>query len=1054
MHFEDRMNLVGRTVGQYQIIAPIGQGGMAAVFKAHQPNLDRFVAIKVLPAQHALTPGFAERFEREAKAVAALNHPNILPIIDYGQDGDLTYIVMKYVEHGTLADRLGAPIGLPILERMIGQIASALDHAHGRGIIHRDIKPSNILLDENDWVQLADFGLARMVTGPSELTGSGASLGSPAFISPEQGQGLPLDQHTDIYSLGVVLYEMATGRLPFEAETAMTLVFKHIYESPPMPRSINPALPSLVEGVILKAMSKTIADRYHSAGDLAHDLSLAIGGTAAVAASDRSSSPIAQIDSAPTIDLDPKTATDLMIESIPAVDHFVGRDKELTAYRSRLQHEGFVAITGMAGTGKTALGAKLAREMTKDRKNIFWYTFDHVERSNIDALFWALAAFLESHGDHNLWRYLNSEPESQKPLDRTVRMNLLLSGLATGQYVLCFDDLNVIGRAPETAYVFKTMRQRFGDSREPSSTKVILLGREMPRDLASLATAPLGGFDYDEASAFVADHQVKLPPSVTLRLWERTEGNPKLLELSVAAIEPIIDDPVAVDKFVDAMSRKGDVRDYLMSNIYETLDDDDKLIMGALSVFPGAIERDDVQTILEDEGLDDVVTRLDGLIARQLIDETAEDELHCHGLVRDYCYHLLSRADKDRFHEGAAEYFEVEKNYLVAAHHFFEKRDFTRALDLLTTNSSLLINSGGASGLVEQLKRFQKKSLSSDQWAALNKTVGDVRKIRGEYQAAVEAYSSALDEPIGEQDRSGLLQQISNLYLRSGDYDRAIDFAQQSFKIDQALGDNAGMARYHHLFGIAEYKRGHIEAAAEQLVIAEQLARGLKDDDFHAQVNMQLGLIAWHRKDLARAREIFEDCRTVFRRKGDRTGESRAIANMGLVYGEMQDVDRQLACYRQSVEIQEEIGDVDGLQYAFNNLGYVYYTLHDYTQSIQYYDRLRKIAKESGQQRWLCLAYAGLADARLGKDDPYRALDDATDAELVGDELGPGRELGVAERVLGDIWLKLGDLERSQAAYERGIPMLEEANELDELASARRGLVSVLEKLGITQQSI
>jgi serine/threonine protein kinase/tetratricopeptide (TPR) repeat protein len=1051
MQFEDRMDLSGKKIGQYQIVSPIGQGGMAAVFKAHQPNLDRFVAIKVLPAQHALTPGFAERFEREAKAVAALNHPNILPIIDYGQDGDLTYIVMKYVEHGTLADRLGTPIGLPMLERVIGQIASALDHAHGRGIIHRDIKPSNILLDENDWVQLADFGLARIVAGPSELTASGASMGSPAYISPEQGQGLPLDQHTDIYSLGVMLYEMATGRLPFEAETAMTLVFKHIYEPPPAPRSINRALSASIETVIMKAMSKTIADRYHAAGDLARDLSLAIGGTPAVTASDRSSGPSAQIDSVPTIDLDLQSATDLMIESIPAVDHFVGREKELANYRSRLQRDGFIAITGMAGTGKTMLGAKLAREVAQDARHIFWYTFDHVERSTIDALFWALAAFLESHGDHNLWRYLNSEPESQKPLDRTVRMNLLLSGLTAGSYVLCFDDLNVIGRAPETAYVFKTMRQRLGDSRTATSTKVILLGREMPRDLAALATAPLGGFNYDEASAFVADHQVLLPPSITLRLWERTEGNPKLLELSVAAIEPLINEPAAVDKFVEAMSRKGDVRDYLMSNIYETLDADDKLIMSALSVFPGAIQRDDVQTILEDEGLADVVTRLDGLIARQLLDETAEDELHCHGLVRDYCYHLLSRADKDRFHEGAAEYFEAERNYLAAAHHFFEKRDFTRALSPLVANSSLLINSGGASGLVEQLKRFQKKSLSSDQWAALNRTVGDVRRIRGEYQAAVEAYSAALDEPIGEKDRSDLLHEISLIYLRSGDYDRCAEYAAQSLKIDQAIGNHLGEATYHFDLAAIAYKQGHLDRTAEQLDLSEHAMSGQADDLLKARVQLHRGLVAWRRKELPQAREYFEACRIIFRRLGDRVSEAHAIANLGLVYGDLHDIDRQLASYRQAIEIEEELGDIDGLQYGFNNLGYLYYTLHDYTQSIHYYDRLRQLSSDTGQQRLLCLAYAGLADARLAQDDLYRALEDATQAEAIGEQLGSGRELGVAERSLGDAWSKLGDLERAQAAYERGIPMLEEANELDELASARRGLASTLNKLGIVQ---
>ncbi|HZY43130.1 MAG TPA: serine/threonine-protein kinase, partial [Anaerolineae bacterium] len=649
------MDVTGR-IGQYTIIQSIGQGGMASVYKAYQPNLDRYVAIKVLPAQHALTPGFAERFDREAKAVALLNHPNILPIIDYGQEGDLTYIVMKYVPHGTLADRTGKPIELALATGLIEQIAAALDHAHSRGIIHRDIKPSNVLLDEGDWVQLADFGLARVLSGPSELTASGASMGSPAYISPEQGQGLPLDHHTDIYSLGVVLYEMATGQLPFSAETAMTLVFKHIYEEPPTPRSINPALSSAIEAVILKAMSKTTVDRYHSAGDLARELRLAVSGSADSSASgvlDRpalrhavgqvSSDPIAPISSVSAINLD-EQAVELMIETIPTVSHFIGREKELANYRARLQRDGFIVISGLAGAGKTALGAKLAHEVAKDAKHIFWFTFDQIEQSTVDALLWALGAFFESHGDHNLWRYLNNEPESQKPLDRTVRMNLLLAGLTANRYVLCFDDLQIVERVPEIAYVFKLIRQRLAEQRESTASQVILLGRQVSRELESFVTAPLSGFDYEEAVAFVMEQPVHLPAAVVRRLWERTEGNPKLLELSVSAIEPLVGESAAVDRFVEAMSRKGDVRDYLMSNIYGALRDDEKVIMGALSVFPNSIERDVAQTILEADGIDDVVTRLDALIDRQLLDETDQDQIHCHGLVRDYCYHVLSRA--------------------------------------------------------------------------------------------------------------------------------------------------------------------------------------------------------------------------------------------------------------------------------------------------------------------------------------------------------------------------------------------------------------------------
>jgi hypothetical protein len=270
------MNLTGETLGQFRIVEPIGRGGMAAVFRAYQPSLDRYVAIKVLSAQHALTPGFSERFVREARAIAQLNHPNILPVIDFGQEGDLSYIVMKYVPAGTLKDKMGRPMALEEVLRLIEGIAAALDHAHERGILHRDVKPRNVLLDEGDWVLLADFGLAKMMAGDEGLTGSGVGIGTPAYMSPEQGQGQTVDARTDIYSLGVVLYEMVTGQLPFDAETPFAIVMKHITEPLPLPRSLRPDLPEAVERVILKAVAKAPEDRFETAGDLARSLRSAV----------------------------------------------------------------------------------------------------------------------------------------------------------------------------------------------------------------------------------------------------------------------------------------------------------------------------------------------------------------------------------------------------------------------------------------------------------------------------------------------------------------------------------------------------------------------------------------------------------------------------------------------------------------------------------------------------------------------------------------------------------------------------------------------------------
>lgn len=279
--------LIGQTLGGYRITAQIGKGGMATVFKAFQPSLDRYVAIKVMPPYYAeQDDSFLKRFEREAKAIAGLRHPNILIVMDYGEQDGTTYIVMEYVESGTLTDLMGQPMPHGTMATLIEQVAGALDYAHESGVVHRDIKPSNILLPKPEWPLLTDFGLAKIVGG-SQLTQSGTIAGTPAYMSPEQGRGDPVDSRSDIYSLGVVLYEMATGAVPFEAETPMAVVVKHIIDPLPLPRSRNPDLPEGIERVILKALAKEPDGRYQRAGELAAALTAAVAdarGTEAVEA--------------------------------------------------------------------------------------------------------------------------------------------------------------------------------------------------------------------------------------------------------------------------------------------------------------------------------------------------------------------------------------------------------------------------------------------------------------------------------------------------------------------------------------------------------------------------------------------------------------------------------------------------------------------------------------------------------------------------------------------------------------------------------------------------
>jgi serine/threonine-protein kinase len=261
--------LIGQELGGYRIISQVGKGGMATVYKAFQPSLDRYVAVKVMPPFYAQEDEtFIKRFKREAQSIAKLRHPNILLVIDFGEHDGLIYIVMEFVDAGTLTEQMGKPIPEEHAVKILDQVASALDYAHMQGLVHRDVKPSNILLPKPDWPLLTDFGLAKIVGG-SQLTITGTIAGTPAYMSPEQGQGESVDSRSDIYSLGIVLYEMMTGSVPYHAETPMAVVVKHIIEPLPMPRAQNPDISESIERVILKALAKDPDDRYQRTTDLA-----------------------------------------------------------------------------------------------------------------------------------------------------------------------------------------------------------------------------------------------------------------------------------------------------------------------------------------------------------------------------------------------------------------------------------------------------------------------------------------------------------------------------------------------------------------------------------------------------------------------------------------------------------------------------------------------------------------------------------------------------------------------------------------------------------------
>jgi serine/threonine protein kinase len=316
---DSQFSMLNAQLGGYQIRALLGSGGMASVYKGYDSALDREVAIKVISTANQ-PDDFVARFQREARLAASLRHANIVQIYHFGGQQNIVYMVQELLPGPTLEQqmrgrrRLASERVLAIIE----QLASSLDYAHGQGVIHRDIKPSNALYNANSQLVLTDFGIARSITDPAQTTTDpGMVMGTPGYLAPEQAiSSVALTPTCDIYALGALLFELLTGRLPFEADTAMGVILKHLYDQPPRPSTLRPDLPGALDAVVLRAMQKEPADRYPSAGALAKALRAAWASASAAPKSARpsartspKSAALAPTSPKPAPPIAPKSAT-------------------------------------------------------------------------------------------------------------------------------------------------------------------------------------------------------------------------------------------------------------------------------------------------------------------------------------------------------------------------------------------------------------------------------------------------------------------------------------------------------------------------------------------------------------------------------------------------------------------------------------------------------------------------------------------------------------------------------------------------------------------------
>jgi serine/threonine protein kinase len=354
---------IDQQIGKYEIKELLGQGGMGEVYKAFHPALEREVALKLIHTHLVSDPEAVDRFRREAKVVAALRHPGIVQVFDFDVEANTFYMVMEFIPGQSLQQRLAAPYRqderLPLVEtlRLFRLMTEAVAYAHSQQVIHRDLKPSNVLLTPEDKPVLVDFGLSKIIS-QQPLTVQGAILGTPHYMSPEQGAGTAVDARSDVYALGVIFYELTTGMLPFSGETPVGLILKHINEPPAPPRSINPDLPPAVEQVIQKALAKEPANRYPSAQELLKVVERLMLPPAPetpfldetmLAAPDDGRCPYRGLQ---TFEAE---HTQFFFGREALIDHLVGQVTDLSQANGEIRKSRFLAVLGASGSGKSSL---------------------------------------------------------------------------------------------------------------------------------------------------------------------------------------------------------------------------------------------------------------------------------------------------------------------------------------------------------------------------------------------------------------------------------------------------------------------------------------------------------------------------------------------------------------------------------------------------------------------------------------------------------------------------------------------------------------------------
>jgi predicted ATPase/predicted Ser/Thr protein kinase len=1046
--------VIGKLIhNRYQIDTLIGKGGMGEVYRGHDMLLKRDVAIKVLSGPDLSNQSYA-RLLREAQSAAQLNHPNIVSIYDAGEFEGTPFIVMEHVDGESL--RSIQNLDEQRIISISQQICAALEHAHAKGIIHRDIKPENVLVTVEESVKLMDFGIARSTD--TRLTATGSFVGTIFYLAPEVALGCEIDERADLYALGVMLYELTTGQLPFTGDDIMAIIPQHIHASPTPPRELRSDISPQLETIILKLLAKNPDKRFHTANEVAEALES-------------------------TVLRDKVSIETTPYHNLPLqLTRFIGRGREMDEIKDLLSTSRLVTLTGAGGCGKSRLAIEISKEIIGTYPDGIWL----VELAPI--------------GDAELVQQVVATALGVRESDNQPLQAALLNFLQDKQLLLILDNCEHIIDA--CAHLIDNLLQSTPEIQILVSSREALgiMGESVYRVPSLSLPDPDPDIELDEVlrseavQLFVDCAAVVLPGfSLTennapfiVQVCRRLDGIPLAIELAAARSKMLTVEQIASrldDRFRlftggsrTALPRQQTLR-ALIDWSYDLLSQAERSLLRQLSVFSGGWSLEAAEEICFGEEKDsdlsgNILEFLTHLVDKSLVSvnrrQGEEARYSFLETIRQYAREKLLESGLgesvrnrhlDLFLDlaiscepqlrGSNQLETLNKlsidheNFRAALGWAFEQQEVEKTYRLATALTGFWISHGH---LGEGRKWFEQVLAegappSLDLHAKALNAAGALAFAQGDSEQAQEFFEQSVTLQRELNDKAGLAKSINNLAavaLNRGDYARAQSLFEESHTLYSELGNNLGISTTTANLGMIALQQGDYVRATSFFEESLTLAREIGDLHTIASLLHNLGRIAASKDEYRRATELFEESVGLWRELNDKNNLAYSILNLGRVAMFQGRYSHAHELFQETLQLHEELENKSGFALAHANLGILTFYEADFKRSVTHLDesltRYRNLEDKWGTAITLDM----LATVAIHQNDPQQAELFAQESLMLLKEMGNTVIIPNCLVNLGWAALQLGDIKRALELASEGLELFNEQGE-------KKGLIWALE---------